>query len=58
MWYEPGPGFLFLIVSTNGPVIYISTLPHPNPNPFFELFLKFDSQLYLLGGGDTGALYI
>lgn len=34
--YVPGPGFLFLIVCKKGPVISISCLPHPNPNPLFE----------------------
>ena len=36
-YYEPGPGFLFFLDVTKGPVTYISYLPYPNPNPFLGL---------------------
>lgn len=37
--YAPGPGFLSFL-DLKGPVIYIYSLPLPNPKPFWVFFLK------------------
>jgi hypothetical protein len=56
--YVPGPGFLFLIVSINGPVTSIYVLPYPNPKPFLAFFEKWSFRLYVLGGGEWGDYFV